>query len=176
VKTGKLILISFVALAVGSSLAYSQAGAVGSQSPSAQKKTTAKTPAPAPAVPKAAPRDPRQTVVTASGLQYVELVEGSGPTPKDGDTVVVNYTGHFQNGRVFDTSVGKKPYEFVLGRGNVIKGWDEGIASMHVGGKRKLIIPSDLAYGIQGFGKQGDANHIPPNATLVFEVNLLKIK
>jgi len=171
-KLARVILMCFVALAAGSSLAYSQAGAVAGQTSPPQKKT----PATAHAVPRAAPRNPRQTVVTASGLQYLELVEGDGPTPKDGDTVVVNYTGHFQNGRVFDTSVGKKPFEFVLGHGDVIKGWDEGIASMHVGGKRKLIVPPDLAYGIQGFGKQGDANHIPPNATLVFEVNLLKIK
>jgi len=175
-KFGKLVLMCFVALVLGPLPGYPQAGAVGSQTSSAQKKTTAKTPAPAHSLPRAAPRNPRQTVVTASGLQYAELVEGSGPIPKDGDTVVVNYTGHFQNGRVFDTSVGKKPLEFVLGRGDVIKGWDEGIASMHVGGKRRLIIPPDLAYGIQGFGKVGDANHIPPNATLVFEVNLLKIK
>jgi peptidylprolyl isomerase len=91
--------------------------------------------------------------------------------PKAGDTVVVNYTGTFTNGKVFDTSVGKKPFEFKLGRGNVIKGWDEGVATMRVGGKRKLVIPPDLAYGPGGY-----PGVIPPNSTLTFVVELLNIK
>jgi peptidylprolyl isomerase len=108
---------------------------------------------------------------TPSGLQYRDLVVGKGPLPKQGDTVVVNYTGRFTNGKVFDTSVGKKPFEFRLGRGEVIKGWDEGVASMHVGGKRKLVIPPDLAYGSAGY-----PGAIPPNSTLTFNVELLGIK
>jgi peptidylprolyl isomerase len=111
-----------------------------------------------------------QTVATPSGLKYVDLLVGKGPAPKDGDTVLVHYTGRFTNGKVFDTSVGKQPFHFVLGRGQVIKGWDEGVASMRVGGKRKLIVPPALAYGAQGY-----PGAIPPNSTLVFQVELLKI-
>ena len=110
-------------------------------------------------------------VTTPSGLKYQDVVVGKGPQPKVGDTVVVNYTGKFTNGKVFDTSVGKQPFEFHLGRGEVIKGWDEGVGSMHVGGKRKLLIPPDLAYGQAGY-----PGVIPPNSTLTFDVELLKIK
>jgi len=105
-----------------------------------------------------------KAVTTPSGLKYVDLLVGKGPTPKDGDTVLVHYTGRFTNGKIFDTSRG------VLGQGQVIKGWDEGVASMHVGGKRKLIVPPALAYGAQGY-----PNVIPPNSTLVFQVELLKV-
>jgi len=110
-------------------------------------------------------------VTTPSGLKYVDLVVGTGATPKVGDTVLVDYTGRFTNGKIFDSSVGKQPFQFVLGRGQVIKGWDIGVGSMKVGGKRKLIIPPDLAYGAQGY-----PGVIPPNSTLTFAVELLKIK
>lgn len=113
-----------------------------------------------------------KTVTTPSGLKYVDLVVGTGPLPKAGDTVIVHYTGWLTNGKKFDSSVDRnQPFSFVLGRGQVIKGWDEGVASMRVGGKRKLTIPSDLAYGPRGY-----PGAIPPNATLIFEVQLLKIK
>jgi peptidylprolyl isomerase len=112
-----------------------------------------------------------QMTTTPSGLQYRDMVVGKGPQPKVGDTVVVNYTGTFASGKVFDTSVGKQPFKFTLGRGEVIKGWDEGVASMRVGGKRKLVIPPDLAYGAGGY-----PGVIPPNSTLTFVVELLSIK
>ena len=108
---------------------------------------------------------------TPSGLQYQDLVVGKGAQPKNGDTVVVNYTGRFTNGKVFDTSIGKEPFKFKLGRGEVIPGWDEGVATMHVGGKRKLVVPPALAYGTNGY-----PGVIPPNSTLTFVVELLKIQ
>ena len=134
----------------------------------AQEQTT--TPAPAPKTGTTHPK-PAKMTTTPSGLQYLDLVVGKGPLPKEGHSVVVNYTGTFTNGKVFDTSEGKQPFEFKLGRGEVIKGWDEGVASMRVGGKRKLVIPPDLAYGSRGY-----PGVIPPNSTLTFVVELLQIK
>jgi FKBP-type peptidyl-prolyl cis-trans isomerase len=111
-------------------------------------------------------------ITTPSGLKYQELQEGQGVAAKKGDTVEVHYTGWLTDGKKFDSSVDRKqPFSFKLGAGQVIKGWDEGVAGMKVGGKRKLTIPPDLAYGARGAG-----GVIPPNATLVFDVELLKIK
>jgi FKBP-type peptidyl-prolyl cis-trans isomerase len=112
-----------------------------------------------------------QMVTTSSGLQYKILQTGSGPAAKAGETVTVNYTGWLTNGTQFDSSLGKQPFQFVLGQGQVIPGWDQGVAGMLVGEKRKLIIPPDLGYGANGAG-----GVIPPNATLVFEVELLMIQ
>lgn len=109
---------------------------------------------------------------TASGLYYIETLKGTGPAPEKGKTVVVNYTGMLLDGTKFDSSFDRKqPYEFPLGEGQVIKGWDEGIAMMRKGGKARLIIPSSLAYG-----ENGRMPTIPQSATLVFDVELLDIK
>jgi peptidylprolyl isomerase len=117
-----------------------------------------------------------KTMTTASGLQITDTKAGTGATPKTGQTCVMHYTGWlYQNGAKgakFDSSVDRgQPFEFPIGTGRVIKGWDEGVASMKVGGKRTLIIPPDLGYGARGAG-----GVIPPNATLIFEVELLGVK
>ena len=109
---------------------------------------------------------------TPSGLRYVDLVAGAGASPQAGNLVTVHYVGTLENGAQFDSSRDRgEPFTFQIGVGDVIAGWDEGVASMKVGGKRKLTIPPDLAYGSRGAG-----DVIPPNATLIFEVELLEVK
>jgi len=115
-------------------------------------------------------------LTTPSGLSYLEEVEGEGPCPVQGQTVVVHYTGWLSEegvkGRKFDSSVDRDtPFSFAIGTGRVIRGWDEGLATMKVGGKRTLHIPSDLGYGARGAG----GGVIPPGATLIFDVELLEI-
>jgi peptidylprolyl isomerase len=111
-------------------------------------------------------------VTTDSGLKYADLEVGDGPTPQNGQTVSVHYTGWLEDGTKFDSSLDRgQPFSFVLGAGRVIRGWDEGVATMKVGGKRQLVIPPELAYGEGGAG-----GVIPPNATLIFEVELLEVE
>jgi peptidylprolyl isomerase len=111
-------------------------------------------------------------VTTASGLKYQDLVVGTGASPQRGQIVTVNYTGTLENGTKFDSSYDSgRPADFAIGVGRVIKGWDEGLMSMKVGGKRKLMVPSRL-----GYGPAGNPPRIPPNANLIFEVELLGVK
>jgi peptidylprolyl isomerase len=115
-------------------------------------------------------------VTTPSGLRIIDVKPGTGPVPQAGQTVTVNYTGWLfadgKKGKKFDSSLDRgEPFSFTFGQGQVIKGWDEGLATMHVGGKRTLIIPPDLGYGASGAG--GD---IPPGATLMFDIDLLGVK
>ena len=118
------------------------------------------------------PLDAPDTQITASGLKITELQVGEGAEAASGQTVAVHYRGTLENGKQFDASYDRgTPFTFPLGAGRVIKGWDEGVVGMKVGGKRKLVIPPDLAYGSRGAG-----GVIPPNATLVFEVELLDVK
>jgi peptidylprolyl isomerase len=109
---------------------------------------------------------------TADGLKYWDIKPGTGATATAGQTVTVHYTGWLTNGKKFDSSVDRnEPFQFALGQGQVIKGWDEGVAGMKVGGKRQLHIPATLAYG-----DRGAAGVIPPGAELIFDVELLKVQ
>ncbi len=111
-------------------------------------------------------------MVTATGLEYEDVLEGTGASPKVGQTAVVHYVGTLTNGTKFDSSRDSgKPFSFKIGVGQVIQGWDEGVATMKVGGIRKMTIPPALGYGARGAG-----GVIPPNATLLFEVELLEIR
>ncbi len=115
------------------------------------------------------------TTISPSGLKYIDMKVGKGDMPKQGQKITVNYTGKLTDGTPFDSNVDPQfkhvePFSTTIGVGQVIKGWDEGMISMKVGGKRRLIVPPDLGYGDQGSGK------IPPGATLIFDVELLKVE
>ncbi|MCX6791200.1 MAG: FKBP-type peptidyl-prolyl cis-trans isomerase [Candidatus Gribaldobacteria bacterium] len=113
----------------------------------------------------------QNTIITSTGLKIETLTLGQGVATKNGDDILVHYVGTLTDGTKFDSSIDRgQPFEFVLGQGGVIAGWDQGLLNMKVGEKRKLTIPSDLGYGAKGAG-----GAIPPNATLIFEVELLKI-
>jgi peptidylprolyl isomerase len=116
--------------------------------------------------------DAEDYITTDSGLKYYDIVEGDGNSPTEGQMVVVHYTGWLEDGTQFDSSVDRgEPFTFQLGAGMVIPGWDEGVATMKVGGKRQLVIPPEL-----GYGEAGSGGVIPPGATLIFDVELLEIQ
>jgi len=168
-KQKKFLFVFFVLWAILVLTAACSGDAAPAAAPAAQPATT-----PASTTPITSTNTQTQegkTMKTASGLEYTELVAGSGPAPKAGDIVSVNYTGTLTNGVVFDSSYKRnKPFQFPLGQGQVIPGWDEGIALMKTGGKARLTIPPNLGYGARGAG-----GVIPPNATLIFDVELVGV-
>jgi peptidylprolyl isomerase len=164
-----LLAVAVVAYVLISSQSSSPTSGVAEPSPSAIAQTS---PSPAPSSSASPAGKPGKEITTASGLRYLDEVVGTGKSPSPGNVVTVHYVGTLQNGTKFDSSYdhpGGQPYQFRIGAGGVIKGWDEGVMTMKEGGKRKLTVPPDLAYG-----PQGRPPKIPPNSTLIFEIQLLK--
>ena len=157
-------MISRTVCALACALLLAQGAAALDKPEKSEKQETPAPEKPAPAAPK--------EVTMPSGLRYVDLEPGEGAEAKPGNVVAVHYTGWLEDGTKFDSSRDRNvPFLFKLGSGQVIKGWDEGVAGMKVGGKRTLVIPPAMGYGARGAG-----GVIPPNATLLFDVELLEVK
>jgi FKBP-type peptidyl-prolyl cis-trans isomerase len=165
-----LVVVLALFAAIGLSGCSTQAGRPSQESTPAGAPSSAQ-PSPSGTSQESTPATSKGNVGKTAGLVISDEVVGKGPSAKSGDRVTVHYTGWLLDGTKFDSSKDRnEPFLFSLGAGNVIPGWDQGVAGMKVGGKRKLTVPPELGYGAQGAG-----GVIPPNATLVFEVELLKI-
>jgi peptidylprolyl isomerase len=177
----KLLAVIFCALLFTVTACENKPADSSSNQPSGDNKVT---PAPSPpgspvgsppaqTAPEQAPAvDTKNAVTTPSGLKYIDLVAGTGEQPKNGQFVTVQYTGWLLDGRKFDSSLDRgRPFPFPLGQSYVIKGWDEGVSTMKVGGKRRLIVPPEL-----GYAKTGRPPLIPPDSTLVFDIELVGIR
>jgi peptidylprolyl isomerase len=171
------IMLAFCVMLIGAQFVPNQNAAIAAELPQTEQitlsdKTDPTLLAQIPSTSSTEMASPAEDNVTTtpSGLKYIDLQEGTGATPTTGQTVVVHYTGTLEDGTKFDSSRDRKqPFQFRVGVGQVIKGWDEGVGSMKVGGRRQLIIPPELGYGSRGIGP------IPPNSTLIFDVELLGI-
>ncbi len=167
-----LTLVALAAAVAVAGCAHRPDSAPAAAAPAAPAPSPAATPTPAPAPAAAAAPTENKVHHLASGLVYEDIVVGSGTMADPGLTATVHYTGWLTDGTKFDSSLDRgQPFKFQIGAGQVIRGWDEGVKGMRVGGKRRLTIPPDLGYGAQGAG-----GVIPPNATLVFEVQLLGVE
>jgi len=165
---GRNRFVAVVVLVAGLGLVAIVAAACGGDG----EETSPTSPASSTSAPATPPAVSGQPTTTASGLQYIDIKVGDGATPQTGQTVVVQYTGWLADGTKFDSSLDRgQPLSFAIGTGKVIKGWDEGLATMKVGGQRRLIIPPELGYGANGY-----PGVIPANAQIIFDVELLEIK
>jgi hypothetical protein len=176
-KITLIVVVAALVIGIGAAVIVSwQTPAAPKEEPIAETPSAPEAPIvegpPVPVMPTTVPTAPGPRHVTASGLTIIEIREGTGSVAKLGDTVSVNYVGRlYAGGKQFDSSYDRgEPFDFTLGQGGVIKGWDEGIAGMKVGERRQLLIPPDLGYGAAG------RDPIPPNATLLFDVELMQIK
>ncbi len=173
----KLLLVAALISVIGCDKTNTDGGKGPSTVPPINQSMNPPPPAPPPTeMPVAKDERHGDTTITPTGLKYIDMKVGKGEQPKPGQTIIVNYTGKLTNGTTFDSNVDPKfghtqPFITPIGVGKVIPGWDEGMVSMKVGGKRRLIVPSELGYGPQGSGDK-----IPPNSTLIFDVELIKVQ